>query len=150
MRLWHKELIPVLPRQQLLSQWRECCCIASNIAANGTPNHILVNKVLEYPIDHFEAYCMMVMHEMKRRDYSISQESYDKLRKNINFCKGSNVFVENVDEELMFGGWHTNRYLWQCYFNLQEKYDCGGIPKEEWLEIAELAMTTLSMGVSHE
>lgn len=25
MRLWHKDLIPYLPRQQLLGQWRECC-----------------------------------------------------------------------------------------------------------------------------
>ena len=51
MRLWHKDLIPVLPRQQLLSQWRECCCIARNIVENGTPNHILVNKILDYPIN---------------------------------------------------------------------------------------------------
>jgi uncharacterized protein (TIGR02328 family) len=32
MRLWHKDLISVLPRQQLLGQWRECCLIARNIA----------------------------------------------------------------------------------------------------------------------
>lgn len=25
MRLWHKDLIPVLPRKQLLGQWLECC-----------------------------------------------------------------------------------------------------------------------------
>ena len=41
MRLWHKDLIPYLPKQQLISQWRECCCIAKNIADNGTPNHLL-------------------------------------------------------------------------------------------------------------
>ena len=39
MRLWHKDLIDVLPRQQLISQWREICCIAKNIAEKGTPNH---------------------------------------------------------------------------------------------------------------
>lgn len=43
MRLWHKELIPYLPRQQLIAQWRECCAIASNLASKGTPNHLLVN-----------------------------------------------------------------------------------------------------------
>ena len=47
MRLWHKDLIPYLPRQQLLGQWRECCCIVRNIAMLGTPNHILVNKVMD-------------------------------------------------------------------------------------------------------
>lgn len=28
MRLWHKDLIHYLPRQQLIAQWRECCAIA--------------------------------------------------------------------------------------------------------------------------
>lgn len=27
MRLWHEELIPLLPRQQLLGQHRECCAM---------------------------------------------------------------------------------------------------------------------------
>ena len=32
MRLWHKDLITVLPRQQLIGQWRECCSIAKKLA----------------------------------------------------------------------------------------------------------------------
>ena len=36
----------------------------------------------------------------------------------------------------MFWGWHNDRYLVQCLCNLQEKYDCGGIDKDEWLVIA--------------
>ena len=48
MRLWHKDLIPVLPRQQLLSQWREVCGIARDINAEGTHNHLLVNRVSNY------------------------------------------------------------------------------------------------------
>ena len=49
MRLWHKDLIDVLPNGQLLGQWRECCAIARNIKAKGTPNHLLVNKIMDYP-----------------------------------------------------------------------------------------------------
>ena len=49
MRLWHKDLIGVLPQKQLVSQWRECCAIVRNIAVNGSPNHIPVNKVMDYP-----------------------------------------------------------------------------------------------------
>ena len=45
MRLWHKELIEYLPQQQLISQWRECCAIAANLAKDHTPNHILVNPI---------------------------------------------------------------------------------------------------------
>ena len=48
MRLWCKDLIPYLPKLQLLSQWRECCAICSNIANKGTSNHILVNKIMNY------------------------------------------------------------------------------------------------------
>jgi len=29
-------------------------------------------------------------------------------------------------------------YLKQCYYNLQEKYDCGGISEEEWEKIKEV------------
>lgn len=27
---------------------------------------------------------------------------------------------------------HNERYLKQCLYNLQEKYDCGGISEDEW------------------
>lgn len=50
MRLWHYKLISYLPRQQLIAQWRECCAIANNLASKGTLNHLLVNKITEYPI----------------------------------------------------------------------------------------------------
>lgn len=69
MRLWHKDLIPVLPRQQLLGQWRECCAIMSNIAKKGTPNHVLVNKVMDYNHDHFYTYALHVKDEMRKRGY---------------------------------------------------------------------------------
>ena len=57
----------MLPRQQLISQWRECCCIAKNIADKGTPNHILVNKVLDYNYQHFNYYTMLVVNEIKKK-----------------------------------------------------------------------------------
>ena len=53
MRLWHTSLIPVLPREQLVSQWRELSAIAGAIQKKGTPNHLLVNFVMEYDFDHF-------------------------------------------------------------------------------------------------
>lgn len=126
MRLWHKDLIPVLPRQQLLSQWRECCCIAKAIATNGTPNHILVNKVLEYPEAQFNVYALHVGKEMVRRGYKCDWNRFTQWRIN-----------RNYDWELadIFHGWHNRRYLRQCYYNLEEKYDCGGISEEEWDKI---------------
>ena len=35
---------------------------------------------------------------------------------------------------------HNDRYLKQCYYNLQEKYDRGIITKDEWVKIEEKYM----------
>jgi uncharacterized protein (TIGR02328 family) len=129
MRLWHKDLIPVLPRQQLLGQWRECCLIAKNIAEKGTPNHILVNKIMEYPIEHFIAYTSFVREEMLARGYKCKGENFTK------YFKPWNSFV--IYYEDVFSNWHNHRYFDQCYYNLQEKYDCGGISEREWKTIQE-------------
>lgn len=131
MRLWHKDLLPVLPNQQLLGQWRECCAIASNIRNKGIPNHILVNKIMDYKLSHFYKYCQLVTNEMYNRSYRISNKSIETI---IGITDGdirmqADCFITN---EELFSGWHDDRYLTQCYYNLQEKYDCGGITENEW------------------
>lgn len=126
MRLWHKDLIPYLPRQQLLGQWRECCLIAKRIAEHGTPNHVLVNKVTAYPKDHFYTYCKLITREMTYRKYKMSTAALLKVwREYWHFIPGGDVFP----------GWHDDRYLKQCLANLQEKYDCGAVPEEDWKRI---------------
>ena len=125
MRLWHKELIPYLDKQRLVAQWRECCCIAKNIADKGTPNHILVNKIINYPIEHFYTYGFYIMDEMIQRGYKC------------NFDKFSQWFYRPymykiIDFMELFKDWHDERYLKQCLFNLEEKFMCGGIPNNEW------------------
>lgn len=126
MRLWHKNLISVLPRQQLVSQWCECCCIAKNIANNGTPNHILVNKIMDYPIEHFIAYTTLVKQEMQKRGYKCDVNRFTKWLE----WDAFKILPSEIFED-----WHNERYLIQCLFNLEEKYDCGGISKEEWNNI---------------
>ena len=133
MRLWHKDLIEVLPRQQLISQWRECCCIVKNIADKGTPNHILVNKVLEYNYKHFYNYSCLIISEMVRRGCKAKDKSIANYWENLIKAKG--YFNNENNPSSLFEGWHNDRYLKQCYYNLQEKYDCGGISREEWLKV---------------
>lgn len=143
MRLWHKDLIPVLPCQQLLAQWRECCCIARNISINDTPNHILVNKVMNYRITSFETYCILVIKEMQKRGYKVSPKAVEKLEDNLFDWSlhemKPQVFRllsdKLVEYDKLFPDWHNDRYLTQCLCNLQEKYDCGGISEDEWSEI---------------
>ena len=149
MRLWHKDLIPVLPRQQLIGQWRECCCIAKNIADNGTPNHLLVNYVMDDLLS-FSCYCELVITEMKNRNYKVSEKSIKKLENNFYiFSKRYELLydveydfehsnISSLDSWHIFGEFHNVRYLIQCYYNLQEKYDCGGITDEDWYKIREL------------
>lgn len=132
MRLWHKDLIPVLPRQQLLSQWRECCCIARNIAVNGIPNHILVNKIMNYPMSHFWNYTELVIFEMKERGYKVDVEKFLQ-----HYRKFGEAWPDILDDNI-YEDWHNDRYLTQCYYNLQEKHDCGGISDEEWAKVAQM------------
>lgn len=131
MRLWHKDLIPYLPKQQLIAQWRECCAIASNIANKGSPNHLLVNKIMEYPSVHFLIYSLTVMNEIEKRGYKVSGKS------KINFQNNYDKFNDSESGNYIFYNWHNERYLKQCLYNLQEKYDCGGITEKEWKMIED-------------
>lgn len=126
-RLWHYAMIEFLPRQQLLSQWRECVCIAKSIHDKGTPNHILVNKIMDYPISEFNVYCNIVLSVMIQRGYKVNESSIHKLEDYIGFEVDSRDKYKHP-----FPWWHTPRYLDQCMANLQEKYDCGGVSQEEW------------------
>lgn len=130
MRLWHYRLLPYLPQQQLLSQWRECCCIAKSITEKGTPNHILVNKIMDYPIDHFVEYGFNVCLEMECRGYKCDSSRFYKY-----FATKDIVVPLRIDGEQIFPEWHDDIYLRECLYNLEEKFRAGGIPADEWKRI---------------
>ena len=131
MRLWHYELIRALPDAQLVSQWRELCAIASRINTLGYPNHLLVNKVMYYSAKELIDYSDRVIEEMVYRGFKINPVVYQRFCDNVlnNKDKFKNVKESHIGQ---YKGWHNDKYYWQCYHNLQEKYDCGGISKEEW------------------
>lgn len=131
MRLWHKSLIKYLPREQLVAQWRELSAIAGNLNTKGTPNHILVNKVLNYPLNHFISYAHYIRTEMTQRGYRTMDSVWNKI------CSVADSYNILPIEEL-FPNWHNYRYLAQCYYNLEEKYDCGGIEEEYFEKIREI------------
>ena len=66
MRLWHQDLIPRLPRAQLLGQHRECCALRGN--GWGRP-HATVDYVFAHPRAALVAYHLAVIAEMERRGY---------------------------------------------------------------------------------
>ena len=132
MRLWHKCLIPYLPRQQLLGQWRECCLIAQQIATNGAPNHILVNRIMDYTIEDFIMYGNLVCDELRYRGYSANEDAFNKYfgPTLLNAIRYSYSLTNNI-----FDGWHDDVYLRECLYNLEEKYRADGISQDEWNKI---------------
>lgn len=127
MRLWHYKLIPVLPNQMLVSQWRECIAIKRQWE-KGTLKHRLVSYVKDYDKKYFGCYVATVMTEMTTRHIKYQNKYYEEFNR---FC-GDNIynFANNNEYEE-----HNDRYLKQCYYNLQEKYDRGIISEEEWKKI---------------
>lgn len=140
MRLWHKDLLPYLPTQQMVSQWRECCAIAAKLnSEEHSPGHILVNKILDYDPAHFNEYTNIVIEQFSLRGYSMADKSLQDWEKNyrgwVNWLKAELPWRVNdvmVPREDVFSSWMNKRYLRQCYYNLEEKFDCGGIPEDEW------------------
>lgn len=130
-RLWHKNFIKVLPREQLIAQWRELSAIAGAIQKNGTPNHLLVNFVLDYDYDHFISYAYYVRQEMTSRGYRTMDSVWNKivaLKPNYTLLPLNDLYERKMNLT----------YANICYFNLFEKLLCGGISDEDWNKIAEL------------
>lgn len=141
MRLWHKSLIPVLPREQLVAQWRELSAIAGAIQKNGTPNHILVNFVTEYTWSHFVSYAKLVRDEMTKRGYRTSDKVWEKICSVDNYS----IITPEEDKELntIFYDKMDDVYLTICYYNLYEKFLCGGISKQDWDNICLKVLDSL-------
>lgn len=118
MRLWHKDLIKVLPQAHLVAQWRELSAIAGAIEKNGTPNHVLVNFVLDYDYDNFISYAYYLREEMTSRGIRTMSTVWDKI---VNLKPEWTLLpLEKIYEQKM-----DDLYLKICYYNLYEKYLCG-------------------------
>ena len=74
MRLWHQDLIPKLPRPQLLGQHRECCALRGN---GWGKKHATVNYVFDYSPYRLYAYHRLIMKEMTARGYKVSPEWWE-------------------------------------------------------------------------
>lgn len=136
MRLWHTSLIPVLPKAHLVAQWRELSAIAGAIQKNGTPNHILVNFVINYDYDHFISYAYYVREEMNKRNIRTMNSVWEKilsLKPNYTLLPIDKVY----DKEM------NNLYLKICYYNLFEKYMRGMFDEDEYNPIDEVVRTIL-------
>lgn len=136
MRLWHYSLLPYLENQHIVSQWRELLAIKGAIDKNGTPNHRLVNKVLDYSIAEFKTYTILVVEELKKREIRFDKNKYLEIIR-----WESEHFTNKAENEVLYASWHNKRYLRQCFYNLEEKADCGIVGKTAWDRISLIFST---------
>ena len=118
MRLWHTALIKALPTIHLQAQWRELSAIAGSIQLKGTPNHVLVNFVLDYDFNHLISYAYYIRQELTNRNVRTMNSVWDKitsLNPTYSILPLEEVYPDKMD----------NLYLKICYYNLLEKYICG-------------------------
>lgn len=122
MRIWHYKIIKYLPNSQLLSQWREL-----NSIFKKQDKHILINYIYDYPKSDLYLYTIMVIREMQKRKFKIKSLNNvkDYFDYNIEADLKSAYDYDIVMNFCVFTDHHTEKYLIQCYYNLQEKFDRG-------------------------
>ena len=124
-RLWHYELIPVLPNKMLVSEWRELIAIKRQWE-KGILKHRLVSYVMDYDKGYFWEYFSEILQELINRDIKYKDVYITEID---NFC---NPRINNKYSRYKE---HNDRYLKQCLYNLEEKATRNIISKEEWLRI---------------
>lgn len=133
MRLWHYELLPYLPDAQFKGQLRELVAIMHDWRDKGKTNHLLINRVMEYPKSDLWLYFIKYDREYKRR--------YDKIIKNETYFEFANFIDESWDLRCPFPNWHNKEYLRVCVCNLYEKYHFGvgksKISQAEWDKVLQ-------------
>ena len=75
MRLWHEQIIHLLPKNQLLGQHRECCAFRGN---GLEKKYKTVDYVFLYSPYHLFIHPSLVMDEMEKRGYKVSSEWRDE------------------------------------------------------------------------
>ena len=116
MRLWHEEIIHLLPKNQLLGQHRECCALRGN---GWNKKHKTVDYVFLYSPYHLFAYHLLVMDEMEKRGYKVSIEWKDKDYRGKIAKKYNNLKERDIDKPIYKE--HDSEYLSECIENLESK-----------------------------
>lgn len=141
MRLWHYKLLSCLDDFHVVAQYRELLAIKGAMDKNRTPNHRLVNKVLNYPITQFKQYFVLVVDELKKRNIKYNHKKVLEV-----YNWHSDAFSNNINKfyKHLYQYWHNDRYLRQCYYNLEEKHDCKIVSDSAFEKIKEVCKDVLA------
>ena len=94
----------------------------------GTLKHPLVSYVLWYDKRYFLTYVIHLTLVMEDKKIKYNEELFKEISEWAYDYK-KEPFVQGFYPE------HNDRYLRQCYYNLQEKADRKMIGEEEWIKI---------------
>jgi len=116
MRLWHEQIIHLLPKNQLLGQHRECCALRGN---GWNKKHKTVDYVFTYSPYNLFIYHSKIMDEMEKRGYRVSAEWRDKNYRGQKAESYSNLEETNISSPIYKE--HNDEYLLECIENLAGK-----------------------------
>jgi uncharacterized protein (TIGR02328 family) len=125
MRLWHQDLIKLLPSKkdykgstnQLGGQHTEIRMILGSIKKHGKVNHSTVNYVNKYPLYYLHAYGLLVIDEMLSRGFNVSQD----IIKEYQSVEGLALYLYSKHNNINIFDEHNDNYLLECINNLHSK-----------------------------
>ena len=134
-RIWDYRLLPYLPDTQFKGQLRELVAIMHDWRDKGKTNHLLINKVMEYPKVELTFYFALYYRRYYERygvniKFPIYQEFVDFGCEDIDKCSDVPLFKD----------WHNQTYLDICMWNLYEKHLAIGksrVTDKEWVRLCD-------------
>jgi uncharacterized protein (TIGR02328 family) len=127
MRLWHEDLIPKLPDNQIGGQWRECIALLGN---GWGKKHKTVNYVFDNDTSLLIAYTMKVYMEMIARGRNANQDLIKEAMKKrglsdvdiaskIDLAQVISTIKKSIGDTIYLE--HNDSYLQECLDNLKKK-----------------------------
>jgi uncharacterized protein (TIGR02328 family) len=134
MRIWDFRLLPYLPDAQFRGQLRELVAIMHDWRDVGHTNHLLINRVMDYPKSELYTYFLLYQCLYYQRYEKPINKKYEKEFDE--FANGEYMSPEEVVNNGLFNNWHNKKYLRVCLSNLYEKHFFGvgksHITRDEW------------------
>ncbi|ODA39280.1 TIGR02328 family protein [Desulfosporosinus sp. BG] len=120
MRLWHQDLLPLLPRPQILGQHRECCALRGK---GWGRKHSTVDYVFSHNVRRLVNYHCLVLLEMERRGYKPDQQWFCPEYRGRNTAPWQTILSDELEAtvENPIYPEHNDAYRKECLANLKQK-----------------------------
>lgn len=121
MRLWHQELIPYLPDNQLKGQHRECCALRG---MGWGKKHRTVDYVFTYRIEYLIAYHHLIINELLNRNKNVAYEWMFPQYRGKKLGTDTSIdalLVNEISKKPKVFNEHNELYYYECLENLMHK-----------------------------